>query len=97
MPSLFSPHVCIEPALTELNSPAGGLAWPQSKALTTPGSLGIPPSPQQAIVASAPTPHPCAPPALTEENAPSGGVAWPPALRPQQATLRSTFTPHVNH
>ena len=57
------------PALTEANSPSGGVAWP-----SLCHSPSRPPS-------RPPSPHRCASyPALTEANSPSGGVAWPSLL-----------------
>jgi hypothetical protein len=55
--SVFTPQVCPPPALTEVNLPRGGLAWPCSL------------SPQQATVPSVFTPQVWAAPALTEVKA----------------------------
>ena len=64
-PSGLDPHVCSTPALTEANSPPGGVDWPKSS------------SPQQATEPSGLNPHVCPNPALTEANSPPGGVDWP--------------------
>ena len=53
------------PAVTCVNVPAGGVAWPEEL------------SPQHATVPSDLSPHVCDPPALTWVNTPAGGVAWP--------------------
>ena len=67
-PSVFTPQVCLPPALTEANLPSGGVASPSS-------SL-----PQQATVPSVSTPQVCLPPALTEAySSPRGSVgSFPP-------------------
>ena len=62
-PSVFTPHVCSAPALTEAKVPGGGVACPRSL------------SPQQAMVPSVFTPHVWYQPALTEAKVPAGGVA----------------------
>ena len=66
-PSNLKPQVWWNPALTEANSPSGGVAWP-SWAL-----------PQQATEPATLTPQLWLDPALTDENFPSSGVASPSA------------------
>ena len=58
MPSSLTPQVWKTPALTEANSPVGGLVWLYSL------------QPQQATVPSSLTPQVCLAPALTEAKAP---------------------------
>ena len=62
------------PALTEENSPDGGVAWPE----TLPSASSL--EPQQATAPPVLTPQVWLSPALTEENSPDGGVAWPETL-----------------
>jgi hypothetical protein len=57
--------VWAEPALTDLNVPPGGEAWPLLSA------------PQQATLPLFFTPQVWSPPALTDPNFPPGGEAWP--------------------
>jgi len=65
VPSVLSPQVWDHPALTCVNVPAGGIAWP---ALFCP---------QQATVPSVLSPQLWESPALIWVNAPAGGVACP--------------------
>jgi hypothetical protein len=65
VPSVLSPQLWEPPALTWVNGPAGGVAWPERL------------SPQQATVPSVLSPQVCENPALTWVNAPAGGVASP--------------------
>ena len=83
-PSTLKPQVCPFRALTEANSPYGGVAWPY---LSSP--------PQQATEPSTLKPQVWTHSALTEANSPSGGVAWPYLSSPQQATEPSILTPQV--
>ena len=62
-PSVLTPQVWLYPALTEANSPRGGMAWPW------------PLLPQQAAEPPALTPHVCQDPTLTEANSPVNGEA----------------------
>ena len=72
-----------QPALTEMNAPSGGEAWPSAA------------RPQQATEPSAMTPQECQAPALTETNVPAGGEACPNLSSPQQAIEPSVLTPQV--
>lgn len=72
--SRFTPQVWSEPALTETNSPDGGLAWPtvlSSALVAVFASL----DPQHSTEPSRLTPQVWKSPALTEANSPVGGVA----------------------
>src|SRR5437773_193976 len=79
----MTPQVCWSPALTWVNAPAGGVAWPAEL------------SPQQATVLSVLTPQVWPPPALTWVNVPAGGVALLEVLYPQQATVPSVLSAQV--
>ena len=70
-PSVLTPQVWAHPALSEANSPDGGVAGAPTKMLST--SLS---EPQHVTVPSVLTPQ-VSPPTLTEVNSPVGGVAWP--------------------
>ena len=80
-PSVFTPQVNSFPALTEVNSPYGGVAWRSES------------QPQQATEPSTMTPQLYPDPALTETNLPAGGMFWPSKSDPQQATEPSVITP----
>ena len=67
-PSVLTPQLWNHPALTEENSPAGGVAWPTK--LPSPLLL-----PQHSTEPSRLTPQLWSHPALTEVKEPSGGVA----------------------
>ena len=88
-PSALTPQVWNAPALTDANSPAGGVAWPNES------------SPQHSTEPSVFTPQVWNHPALTEAKEPPGGVAWPTtlpslsSLDPQHSTEPSVLTPQV--
>ena len=83
VPSFLTPQVWCHPALTEVNSPSGGVARPKRS------------SPQQATEPSVLTPQVWLLAALTEMNFPSGGVAWPSSFKPQHWTEPSDLNPQV--
>ena len=64
-PSVPTPQVCQDPALTEANSPDGGVAWPT----TSPRRSQL--EPQHSTEPSVLTPQVCQVPALTEANSPA--------------------------
>ena len=75
-PSVFTPHVWADPALTEANANGGGVACSLSS------------EPQHTTEPSVFTPHVWWPPALTDEKVPCGNVVWPEVLRPSTRPSR---------
>ena len=85
MESALTPHVCRYPALTCVNGPGGGVAWPNVL------------SPQHWSVPSILSPQASEPPALTSVNVPVGGVRFQQVsvlsvLRPQNEGDPATLT-----
>ena len=82
-PSVLTPQVCLQPALTEAKGATGGVARPKAS------------EPQHSTQPSVFTPQVCLQPALTEAKGATGGVARPKASEPQHSTQPSVFTPQV--